>query len=257
MQVSRIIAAIVLAMAVSISAGEAQAAETLVVKAGDGSYGPGVALSWKTAGNAVLFRLSPDVDGATVATFLSERLANAKVVYASDELAIEGIPEPSLLDQLSTLSLSGASDPLAELGGLGGAVVAMDTPEGGGSIRASKLSGVAALPGGIGVHDPKERVEAEVVTVTRAAFPLVVLKVKIRRSAKAGPLKTKLRRGKVLELPVVYATTSDGLDLRVETNRQNLVAYYLERGDRINLHVVAGEDDVFEADWLARVKTRW
>jgi hypothetical protein len=256
MKGSRIIAAFALTVAVCISAADAKAADTLVSKTDDGSYGPGAAVSWQTTGDTVRFRLAPGADGAAIASYLRDRLANADVTHVDGELTIKGIPEPSLLDQLSALSLSEASDPLAELGGLGGAIVAMDSPEGGGSIRASKPTGVAALPGPIGTHDPKERVEAEVLDVARAAFPLAVLKVKIRRSAKAGALKTTLRRGKVLELPVVYATTADGLDLRNDTNRQNLVAYYLEKGDRVSLHVVAGKDDVLEVDWLARVKKR-
>lgn len=253
--VSRIIAGVALMVAAPVGASDAHvAADTLVVKAADGSYGPGAAVSWKRVANAVHFRLSPDVDGVAVAGYLGERLASAKVAFAGDELTIEGIPEPSLLDQLSALSLTGSSDLLAELGGLGGAVVTMDTPEGGGSIRASRPSGIAALPGAIGDHDPKERIEAQVLDVQRATFPLVVLKVRVLRSARTGGLRTKLREGKVLDLPVVYAATAEGLDLRVEKNRQNLVAYYLEKGDRIALHVVAGKDDVLEADWLARVR---
>ncbi|MEE8410650.1 MAG: hypothetical protein V3T05_13700 [Myxococcota bacterium] len=238
----------------------AAAADTLVVKSADGSYGPGAATSWKTEGatgtTTVTFELAGGVDGAEIAKLLSDRLASARIAFAGGALTVSGIPEVALLDQLSALSLSGESDPLAELGGLGGAVIAMDTPEGGGSIRASKPSGASAKPRIIKEHDQKERLEAEVVSVKRGAFPLVTLKLKIRRNALAGPLKSKLRRGKVVEAQVVFATTATdiggGIDLRQPVNQANLVAWYLERGDRVNVHPIVGSGDTIEIDWIAR-----
>lgn len=231
------------------AAGAHAANDTLVVKSPSGTYQPAAATSWKNAQNAVVFKLADGVDGQAIAKLLSERLASAKVSFAAGELTVSGIPEAALLDQLSTLSLSGGADPLADLAGLGGAAVAMDAPEGGGSIRASKPIPMPARA--IKPHDPAERADAEVMEIKQGVFPSVALKLRIKRSAGAGPLKAKLQKGKTIEATVVYAAADGSMDVSAPENQRNMVAWYLSRGDRISLHAAANGAAI-EIDWLER-----
>jgi hypothetical protein len=234
-----------------LTAGSALAADTLVVRRGEGKFEPGLAASWSASGTKVVFELSAGVDGQAWVTTLTERMAGVSATLHGKKLEVSGLPEADLLERLAGISLSGGDvDPLAELAGLGGGVAA-DAPEGGGSIRASKPTELMSSAHSIKDHDPKERFEAEVVAVKQEAFPNVVLTLKMRRPGRASPLRKKLYWGKVIEAPVVYNVGSVGVDLSDEQNRQNLVAWYLEKGDRIKVHPIA-VGDAFQVDWLAR-----
>jgi hypothetical protein len=229
------------------------AADTVVVKAKDGSYQPGAAKTWKaTDATTVVFQLDAGVDAAAVAKALTERLATAKVTLDKGQLTIAGVPKDALLDQLSTLSLSGSADPLADLAGLGGGVTAMNSPEGGGSIRASKPTATTMRPNVIKEHNAEERYEAEVVEVKQATFPTVVLKLKVRKTAKAGDLRNKLRYGKVIDAPVIYTVNEAGVDLTRDDNKRNLVSWYLTKGDRVLFHPLAADAEKFQIDWIVR-----
>lgn len=225
-------------------------ADTLVVKTALGKYEPGAAASWSASGDALVFVLADDVDANTVATTLTDRLAQIKVALDGKKMTVSGIPSEALLDQLSALSLSGEADPLAALAGLGGSGVAMDGPEAGGSIRASKPT---AFPASIfAEHDAAERANAEVVRVSRGEFPAVTLKLRIRTSARTGPMKKLLRRGKLFEAPVLLTANGEFIDLTAVHNQRNLVGFYLIRGDRVSIHTIEGEGGTVRIDWIER-----
>jgi len=224
--------------------------DTMVVKKGD-AFAPGAAASWKAEGDSVTFTLAAGVDAASVATTLGDRLATATVTVQGGAIKITGVPANALLEQLSTLSLSGeGADPLAALAGIGPGV-AMDNPEGGGSIRASRPS-ATARPRIIKEHDPKERVVAEVVKVERGAFPEVTLTLKVRSNAKEGPLKKELRKGKTVHATVVMTGDAGGPDFAAAATQRNLAAYYLGRGDQVTVHAVPGEGGAVEIDFVER-----
>lgn len=229
-----------------------EAASTLVIAEG-GSFKPGMAKSWSKSDDGLTLTLAEGVDGAATAATLRERLAQAKVSYESGKIVISGIPPDALLEQLSTLNLvGGEGDPLAALAGLGGeGVPTAATPEGGGSIRASRPTPLAGMPIPV-QHDAAERCEAEVLAVTRGAFPQVTLKLKVRKSAKAGPLRAKLRAGKVLEVPVLLAGGGSAIDLAQALNQTNLGAYYLHKGDRVMLHALEAQKGSIAVDWIER-----
>ena len=112
-----------------------------------------------------------------------------------------------------------------------------------------------APPRVIKAHDPKERVTAEVLAVTRGQFPYAVLKLKLRSSAKAGPLKKALKKGKVITAAVVLSTTGgDIVDYAEKNTQRNVVAYYLTKGDRISIHAVAITGGKVEIDFVERAK---
>lgn len=235
---------------------------TLVVKAADDAYQPGAAASWSGGGDEVCFELAEGIDGEQAKATLSERLANVEITWADGKLTIRGIPKAALLDQLSFIDLSGEmADPLAALAGLGGASVATGSPEGGGSIRASKpMGGMSGACGDaearsdIAEHDPTERVTAVVLSVTRGSFPKATLKLRVRGSAQTGPLKSALKRGKVFEAPVAFATQGDAVDFDAAANQRNIGAYYLEKGDKISAHAVSDGADGLRVDFVERIK---
>lgn len=233
-------------MWVTVSTAHA-AADTLVVKAKNGKLGPGAATSWKAKGDTVRFELAKGVDGAKVAKLLQDRLFKAKVSFAKGVLTVSGIPATSLLDQLSTLSLSGGGDPLADVAGLGNAVVAMQRPEGGGSIRAGKAAGV---PYTLQDSSPKARWLGRVLSVKRGAFPNVQLELRVLRPARAGTLS--LHHGQVVKAAVLYTTTTTGIDLNEAANQRNLAAYYLDAGDKITVHAVRTDSGRLGIDFVER-----
>jgi hypothetical protein len=238
---------------VASSATLAAAPNTLIVKQPDGKLAPGAAKSWTTGKDSVSFVLADGVDGAAIAKLLTERLASGKVTFAAGKLDVTGVAPAALLDQLSAMSLSGeGGDPLADLAGLG-TVVAMDTPEGGGSIRASKPAGGSARPRIIKDHDAAERVVAKVVEVQRGAFPTVTLKLEVKKGAKAGALKDRLKKGSVIAAQVVLAS-KDGssIDLASNASQRNVGAYYLVPGDSVSAHLIPGDGDAIELDFVER-----
>lgn len=227
--------------------------DVLVTQDGD-SFAPGAATAWAEEGGVVVFTLAPGVDAEQVAAILRDRLAAATVTVDDGKINVAGVPQAALLGQLSTLSLSGeGSDPLADLAGLGGAV-AMGTPEGGGSIRATNPSGLAP-PRVIDEHDPKERVQAEVVAVARGPFPTANLKLKLLSAVKTGPLKKKLRKGKTVEAAVILPTSGGNvIDYEQESAQRNVVAYYLTKGDHVTVHAIADADGKMEIDFIERAE---
>ncbi len=230
------------------------AADTLIVSGGNNSYKPGAAASWTTTADSVTFVLADGVDGAKVAQTLKERLATAKVALDGKKLTVSGVPSATLLDQLSGLSLSGEADPLAALAGLGGGQPANEAPEGGGSIRASTPRNVGGMIGPqtaepqASATEPSadNMVEAEVVDVSRGAFPQVSLKLKVKKNAKAGPLKEKLDKGDTFSGAVMVST-----NLTDPKNQRNLGAYYLKKGDKVSVHAQP-KGDAYEVDWVER-----
>jgi hypothetical protein len=223
---------------------------TLVVKGADGKIAPGLATSWKADGATVVFELAKGADGKAIAALLEERLANVEVAVDGNRLTISGIPAPALLEQLASLALSGDGDPLADLAGMG-TVVAMSGPEAGGSIRAGKPMAIPS-PRSIGKHDPKERIQAEVIEVKPGQFPNVTLKLRLRSTVRHGALKGKLRAGRVVEAPVILTSADGAVDFNKSENQRNLVGFYLSRGDRVTVHLVSADEKALEIDFIER-----
>jgi hypothetical protein len=234
----------------------AWAADSLVVRAPDGSFKPGVAKAWHASDAGVVFELNAGVDGNQTATVLSERLAQAKVSFSGGQLTVSGLPLNTLLEQLSILSLSGGeSDPLAALTGLGGGVPNNEATEGGGSIRASKPTPIppGLLPTAAPAEpDTAERLECDVLDVQRGAFPQVTLKLKVRRGPAAGPLKARLAAGKSFDSTVVLAEGAAAVDWASPLVQRNLAAFYLKKGDHVVAHAREQQADHFAIDWLER-----
>lgn len=227
---------------------------TLVVKAGRDGFGPALATSWTRRDNSTVFTLKKNVapPPAQIASILRQSLANAKVSHEQRTVTVSGIPQPALLRQLAGLSLTGdGPDPLADLAGLGVSVVARQGPEGGGSIRAGREATVSDAWQGVTEHTPAERMRGRVIGIERAEFPNVRVRVRIWQPPK-GPLGDQLERGSVLEAPVLTMLVDEGDAEAGSINVQNLVAYYLQPGDKVALHARRNDSDAVVIDWIER-----
>lgn len=229
----------------------AVAADTLVVRGEEGIYGPGVASKWWADGPSVHFQVSGADAAESIAAQLTSALAGADIKTKGDVVIVAGIPEPVLLEQLSKTALTVEVDPLADLAEAGVGVVAFSGAEGGGSIRATNPN--FALP--VGAFDmPKadSRFEAEVLSVEKKEFPRVVLKLKVRGRAGDVTVRKEYRRNSVFTAPVLMTGGDGAIDFDAERTRRNLVAYYLERGDRVFVHAIKDESDRPHIDWIER-----
>lgn len=228
-------------------------AQTLVVQGDEGIYAPGLAMKWWADGASIHFQMGSEEQAASVAAQLKQSLAGAEVSSKDEVVIVKGIPEPVLLEQLSgvTLDVEAEVDPLAQLADAGVGAVAFKAPEGGGSIRATNPS--FAIPAGVfGPPPAEEKMEAEVVSVERKEFPQVVVKLKVRKPASDKDLKKTFRRGAVFTAPVLMNGGNGVIDFDAELTRQNLVAYYLQSGDRVIVHVRKDEADNTHIDWIGR-----
>ncbi len=230
-------------------------AGTLVVQGEEGIYSPGIATKWWADGPAVHFQMGSEAQAASVAAQLKQALAGADVSSKDDVLIVKGIPEPALLEQLSRFSVDGedAADPLAELAGAGVGPVAFKAPEGGGSIRATNPS--FAIPAGVfGPPAESEKMEAQVLAVERKEFPQVVVKLKVRKTANDKDVRKAFKRNAVFTAPVLMNGGDGVIDFDATLTQQNLVAYYLEPGDRVMVHVRKDEAQNAHIDWIGRKK---
>ena len=228
-------------------------AATLVVQGEDGIYSAGMATKWWADGAAVHFQLGSEGQVKAVAAQLKDALSGAEIETRGDVLIVRGIPEPALLDQLSRFSVDGEAevDPLAELAEAGIGAVAFSTPEGGGSIRATNPT--FAIPAGVfGPPPAAEKMEAQVIAVERKEFPQVVVKLKVRKIATDKAVRKAFKRNAVVRAPVLMTGGAGAIDFDADLTKQNLVAYYLEPGDRVVFHIRKDESQNSHIDWIGR-----
>ena len=138
----------------------------------------------------------------------------------------------------------GDENPLGALSALGGGMNMGDQTDEGSSIRAGKP--LAAAPE-VASHPKNERLVGQVTQVIRGTFPEVTLEFRVRWPIQAGPLKAKWRKG-----AIVKATVVTSLDLKSKAMQKNLLAYYLEPGDRIWAHLRVDDKGRITMDWLER-----
>jgi len=138
-------------------------------------------------------------------------------------------------------------DPLAELSALGSALAEMDQ-EAGGSIRAKKAVDLGRTQR---LKDPKN-LQAKVVKVKQAGFPLVALVLKVSRSAKEGPGKGVKKNTQITVIPKLQKSADGSIDLKDEATLRNAGAYYFQPGDKVALRLSSAEGAVLEAEYLER-----
>ena len=222
-------------------------AETLVVENEGGDFGAGLAVEHRVDGERLVLTLREGADAQAVATVLRERLAQVEVTVEAQTLILQGVDPLTLLGQLSRVDVTGDGgdeNPLGALSALGGGMDMGDQGDEGSSIRAGKP--VASAPT-VAAHPKNERLVGQVTRVIRGTFPEVTLEFRVRWPIQAGALKGKWRKGAILKAKVLTS-----LDLKSKAMQTNLLAYYLEPGDRIWAHLLVNDKDEVNMDWLER-----
>lgn len=143
-------------------------------------------------------------------------------------------------------AVAAASNPLAELVALGQGV-ASRREESGGSIRAKRGVQLAATE----KRRAPQTLHARVEVVARKAFPLVALRLRVRRPARRGPGKALDRGERLVVVPAL--SFEDGVaDLSDPTTLRNAGAFYLQKGDRVLVQLDERQGDVWKAGYLQR-----
>lgn len=230
---------------VALAPAAAMAADTLVVRAQDGTFTPGIAASWKDEAGTVRFTLSPNADPTPIAQTLTDSIAGAQVRTEPHAVLVSGVPLARLLEQVSTINVS--DDPLAQIASITMNPTGRGDPEAGGSIRVGKPVLLASLL----PHEPAERFEAEVVDVARGEYPSVAVKLRVKSAPKAGPYAKVLTNGKVIGGTVVF-TGDKSPNLGAEGNQRNAGAFYVQPKDRVFVHVTDLKGQIATIDWIER-----
>lgn len=138
-------------------------------------------------------------------------------------------------------------DPLAELAALGDEI-AETGPEGGGSIRAKKEADLGRTKR---LQD-KRNIEAQVEEVNNARFPLVAIRLRVRKPAKEGAGKTAVERNaKIVVVPAMKFSGKQA-DLTDSQTLTNAGAFYLQRGDRVMVRLGEKKGEVWSAEYIER-----
>lgn len=137
-------------------------------------------------------------------------------------------------------------DPLAELAALGDEMAEVGA-EGGSSIRAKKE---ADLGRATRMKD-RRNIEAQVEEVNAARFPLVAVKLKVRKSAKEGYGKDLARNAKIVVVPQMKFAGKTA-DLSDEATLLNAGAYYLQRGDKVMVRLGEKKGNAYSAEYIER-----
>jgi hypothetical protein len=127
--------------------------------------------------------------------------------------------------------------------------LAMENPEGGGSIRAKKEPDMAAQTR----KNDKRNIQARVVSVKRAdAFPQVALVVKVMKPAEDGPKKDKVKKDDQLIIMPTYKLTGKAVDLASKDTVLNAGAYYLTDNDIIAVRLGELKGKIWSAEYVER-----
>lgn len=137
-------------------------------------------------------------------------------------------------------------DPLAELAALGDEIAEVG-PEGGSSIRAKKEADLSRTKR----FKDRRNFEAVVESVNTARFPLVAVKLKVRKPAREGEGKELERNAKLVVVPVMKFNGKIA-DLTDEETLLNAGAYYLKRGDKVMVRLAGKRGKAFNAEYIER-----
>ena len=216
------------------------AGDPVLVKAGD-AYKDGIVSVAAKAPKEVTLKVLKG-EAKAVADFLKEKLTGAEVSVTGETIKVKGLGEKDALDKIAALEFDAIP------------ALAMDSPEAGGSIRVGRA---AELPAGAAPNDDTERFKALVVGVTRGAFPVVTLKIKVVGAPKSVELQKKMKKITYITAPVALGQTKDGPDLANPLTQRNLIATSLRAGDNVLVHVTELKDkpapDNYVIDYIERL----
>ncbi|MCC6810583.1 MAG: hypothetical protein IT381_24345 [Deltaproteobacteria bacterium] len=153
---------------------------------------------------------------------------------------------------LSALLLAPAAfaedkDPAAAMKDLGDQL-AMENPEGGGSIRAKKDPDTSAATR----KADKKNVQARVTSIKKGTFPQVALVLKVTKPAEDGPNKDKAAKDAQIIVVPTYKAAGKTVDLSDAPSVLNAGAYYLAEGDNVYVRLDAQDGKVWKAGYIER-----
>ncbi len=201
---------------------------------------PGVVTAWSGSGNKIELTLEAGADAAGVAAAISANVAKVKATVKAGKILVVGKTQPDLLK-----ALAGVDYGDGDLGALAQASLGSDD-DSGSSLRAKKTAAVDKK-----FSDRSLTAEGTVDSVSEAAFPDVVVKVKIVRQP-SGALGEKIRKGQTIAFTPAMKKNGAALDLADEDTQLNLGAYYLKKGDTVRVKIGAADKEGFVAELLTR-----
>jgi len=139
------------------------------------------------------------------------------------------------------------NDPAAAMAELGNQL-AMENPEGGGSIRAKKDPDTSAA---LRKND-KKNIQARVMSVKKGTFPQVGLVLKVTKVAEDGPNKDKVKKDDQLIVVPNYKLAAKRVDLGDQPSVQNAGAFYLVDGDTVFVRLDTLEGKIWKAGYIER-----
>ena len=146
---------------------------------------------------------------------------------------------------LAPAALADDKDPGAAMAELGDQL-AMENPEGGGSIRAKKDPDVTTTQR----KNDKKNVQARVISIKKGAFPQVALVLKVTKPAEDGANKSK--KDEQLIVVPSYKLAGKTVDLADQASVLNAGAFFLAEGDTVFVRLDAKEGKIWKAAYIER-----
>jgi hypothetical protein len=141
--------------------------------------------------------------------------------------------------------LADDKDPASAMKDMGDQL-AMENPEGGGSIRAKKEPDTSAVQR----KNDKKNIQARVISIKKGAFPQVALVLKVVKPAEDGPNKSA-KDAQIIVVPN-YKLAGKTVDLADQASVLNAGAFFLAEGDTVFVRLEAQEGKLWKAAYIER-----
>lgn len=220
--------------------GSAAFAEPLVTMEG-GTAKPGVVTAWSGADKKIELTLKAGADANAVAAAISANVDKAKTKVSGGKVLVLGLAEADLLKALAEVNF-GEDD----LGALAAAAASDESVDSGSSLRAKKTADLDKI-----FKDQKVTALGQVVAVEGNKLTDVVVSVKILR-APTGDLAKTIRKGGTVKFKPVLKMNGANPDLSDANTQLNLGAYYLEKGDKVQVKIGAEQKGTYAAEIITR-----
>lgn len=220
--------------------GSAAFAEPLVTMEG-GTAKPGVVTAWSGTDKKIELTLKAGADANAVAAAISANVDKAKAKVSGGKVLVLGLAEADLLKALAEVNF-GEDD----LGALAAAAASDESVDSGSSLRAKKTADLDKI-----FKDQKVTALGQVVAVEGNKLTEVVVSVKILR-APTGDLAKTIRKGATVKFKPALKMNGANPDLSDANTQLNLGAYYLEKGDKVQVKIGADQKGTYAAEIITR-----
>lgn len=201
---------------------------------------PGAVSSWSTVGEDVVLIVGNNYEADDVAKAITAKIKGSKTKVNGNSVVVSGVEEKALVPMLARVEVEPALDDVDQM--LSALKGGGDEEEGSGSsIRATQVADFSDVLGA-----QKDRIEGEVVGVTRSSFPVVIVSVKV----------TKVPRGtrgiavgnRITVVPRVKSKNGV-VDPNDRPSQLNVGAWYAQEGDQVVLNLGKKRQKKY---WIAR-----